>query len=126
MDPAGRPVEPTTWVDVTGQLEIKTRMLACHASQRDWLLAHHGIDEYLESMRGRRRCGAGRSARRRRRPSSSTAATPTPRTISWRRSSRGKVQGRSSGTATERLTGGEQREGLHGLISVSYTARPGA
>jgi hypothetical protein len=25
--------------------------LACHASQRDWLLAHHGIDEYLHSVR---------------------------------------------------------------------------
>jgi hypothetical protein len=26
-------------------------MLACHASQRDWLLKHHGIDHYLEAMR---------------------------------------------------------------------------
>ena len=26
-------------------------MLACHASQREWLRAHHGIDEYLDSMR---------------------------------------------------------------------------
>jgi LmbE family N-acetylglucosaminyl deacetylase len=53
IDPAGRPVEPTTWVDVSSQLEIKTQMLACHASQRDWLLAHHGIDEYLDAMRRR-------------------------------------------------------------------------
>ena len=51
VDPLGRPVEPTTRVDVTGQMEKKTEMLACHASQRDWLLKHHGVDEYLDSMR---------------------------------------------------------------------------
>jgi hypothetical protein len=26
-------------------------MLACHASQREWLRAHHGMDEYLESVK---------------------------------------------------------------------------
>ena len=51
VDPLGHPVEPTTRIDVTGQLPKKTEMLACHASQREWLLAHHGMDEYLESMR---------------------------------------------------------------------------
>lgn len=25
-------------------------MLACHASQRDWLLKQHGIDEYLDAQ----------------------------------------------------------------------------
>src|SRR5436309_2535741 len=33
------------------QIEKKAEMLACHASQRDWLRAHHGMDEYLEAMR---------------------------------------------------------------------------
>jgi LmbE family N-acetylglucosaminyl deacetylase len=51
IDLAGQTVVPTTWVDISEQMEIKTRMLACHASQRDWLLAHHGMDEYLEAMR---------------------------------------------------------------------------
>ncbi len=51
VDPLGRPVEPTTLVDVTAELEKKAEMLACHASQRDWLLAHHGVDEYIDSMR---------------------------------------------------------------------------
>ena len=51
VDPLGRPVEPTTLVDVTDQVEKKTEMLACHASQRDWLLKHHGMDEYLDSMK---------------------------------------------------------------------------
>ena len=51
IDPLGRPVEPTTIVDISAQLEKKRQMLACHASQRDWLLAHHGVDEYLDSMK---------------------------------------------------------------------------
>jgi len=51
VDPLGRLVEPTTLVDITGQLEKKAEMLACHASQRNWLLEHHGMDEYVESMK---------------------------------------------------------------------------
>lgn len=51
IDPLGKPVEPTTIVDISEQLERKTKMLACHASQREWLRAHHGNDEYLDSMR---------------------------------------------------------------------------
>jgi LmbE family N-acetylglucosaminyl deacetylase len=51
VDPLGRQVEPTTLVDIGDQLEKKTEMLACHASQRDWLLKHHGVDEYLDSMK---------------------------------------------------------------------------
>ncbi|HBO42738.1 MAG TPA: PIG-L domain-containing protein [Planctomycetaceae bacterium] len=51
VDPLGVPVAPTTLVDITEQLDRKTEMLAAHASQRDWLRAHHGTDEYLDSMR---------------------------------------------------------------------------
>ncbi|MCR4411049.1 MAG: PIG-L family deacetylase [Thermoguttaceae bacterium] len=51
VDPFGQPVTPTTYVDITAQLDKKAEMLACHASQREWLLAHHGMDEYLEAMR---------------------------------------------------------------------------
>ena len=51
IDPLGNPIVPTTFVDVTEQMPMKTKMLACHASQREWLRAHHGVDEYLESMR---------------------------------------------------------------------------
>ncbi|MHB1557713.1 MAG: PIG-L deacetylase family protein [Isosphaeraceae bacterium] len=35
-------------VDVSELFDTKRRMLACHVSQRDWLLRQHGIDEYLE------------------------------------------------------------------------------
>lgn len=38
------------WVDVTTVFPVKREMLACHASQRDWLLKHHGIDEYLNGQ----------------------------------------------------------------------------
>lgn len=50
-DPTGRLVTPTTLIDITAQLEQKAEMLACHASQRQWLRAHHGMDEYIDSMR---------------------------------------------------------------------------
>jgi len=56
----GRPVEPDVLVDVSSVIEIKKRMLRCHASQREWLLKQHGMDEYVESMlaMGRARASA--------------------------------------------------------------------
>ena len=36
-------------VDVSGVMETKMDMLACHASQREWLRSQHGIDEYMEA-----------------------------------------------------------------------------
>jgi LmbE family N-acetylglucosaminyl deacetylase len=51
IDPLGKPIQPTTWVNIGEQLDKKAEMLACHASQRDWLRAHHGTDEYIDSMR---------------------------------------------------------------------------
>jgi len=48
-DLAGQPVSPTTWVDVSKVHEKKLAMLGCHVSQREWLRAHHGMDEYLEA-----------------------------------------------------------------------------
>ena len=51
IDPLGNEIEPTTIVDISRQMETKTAMLACHASQREWLRAHHQVDEYLDAMR---------------------------------------------------------------------------
>lgn len=53
----GVSVNPTTLVDTSSMIDIKARMLACHASQREWLLLQHGMDEYIETMKtlGRRR-----------------------------------------------------------------------
>lgn len=50
IDRDGRPVPPGFLVDVTPVFDLKRQMLACHASQRDWLLRQHGIDEYLNSQ----------------------------------------------------------------------------
>ena len=62
-------------------------MLACHASQRNWLLRQHGIDEYLEMQAkwGSRR--GPESVSRMRRRFASTAATRIPRIISSARCS---------------------------------------
>lgn len=50
-DPYGRAVEATTHVDISRGIATKTRMLRAHASQRDWLRAQHGVDEYTQAMR---------------------------------------------------------------------------
>lgn len=44
-------VVPTTYVDVSQQIDRKIEMLVCHASQREWLRSHHGMDEYVEAMK---------------------------------------------------------------------------
>ena len=51
MDPLGDLVQPTTWIDISLQMDRKAEMLACHASQREWLRAYHGVDEYIDSMK---------------------------------------------------------------------------
>jgi LmbE family N-acetylglucosaminyl deacetylase len=52
MDPLDSDVgyTPDFVVDVAETFELKRRMLAEHASQRNWLRQHHGIDDYLEQM----------------------------------------------------------------------------
>ena len=50
-DPLGRPLPPAFCVDISKVIETKSQMLACHASQRDWLRKHHGMDHYLNAMR---------------------------------------------------------------------------
>lgn len=50
-DPLRRPVVPDFYVDITGVMELKTQMLACHQSQKDWLDVSQGLDSYLITMR---------------------------------------------------------------------------
>jgi LmbE family N-acetylglucosaminyl deacetylase len=50
LDREGRPAPVDFYVDVTRVFGTKQQMLACHASQRDWLFRQHGIDEYMESQ----------------------------------------------------------------------------
>jgi len=47
----GRPLPLTCSVDVLSVMETKTKMLACHSSQREWLRAIMKCDEYLDLMR---------------------------------------------------------------------------
>ncbi|PHQ34125.1 PIG-L deacetylase family protein [Rhodopirellula bahusiensis] len=50
-DRMGNAITPTTFIDISDQLETKTQMLAHHKSQLEWLRSHNGIDEYLTAMR---------------------------------------------------------------------------
>jgi LmbE family N-acetylglucosaminyl deacetylase len=49
-DRSGRAIPPGFCIDVSRVFALKQQMLACHASQRNWLLRQHGMDEYLESQ----------------------------------------------------------------------------
>jgi LmbE family N-acetylglucosaminyl deacetylase len=50
LDREGNQVRPDFVVDVSEHIERKSEMLAKHASQRDWLKKHHGMDNYIETM----------------------------------------------------------------------------
>lgn len=50
-DIMGKPVMPSMFVNISGEIMVKENMLACHESQRNWLLKHHKMDEYLLAMR---------------------------------------------------------------------------
>ncbi|MFG0286962.1 MAG: PIG-L deacetylase family protein [Rhodopirellula sp. JB044] len=50
-DRLGDCVEPSTYVDISEQIDGKIEMLACHASQSEWLRSHNGISEYLSATR---------------------------------------------------------------------------
>jgi LmbE family N-acetylglucosaminyl deacetylase len=51
IDIFGRPIEPDLIIDITATMALKEKMLGAHASQREWLRAQHGIDEYILSMK---------------------------------------------------------------------------
>jgi LmbE family N-acetylglucosaminyl deacetylase len=50
-DKLGVNIEPGIVVDVSSVMETKEKMLCCHESQRSWLMAHHGMDEYVVMMK---------------------------------------------------------------------------
>lgn len=51
VDYFGNPAIATTFVDITKTMNTKEKMLKAHASQRDWLRAHYGVDEYTAMMK---------------------------------------------------------------------------
>jgi LmbE family N-acetylglucosaminyl deacetylase len=50
-DNFGNEIKPSFIVDISDTLGTKEKMLCCHESQRNWLMQHHGMDEYVESMK---------------------------------------------------------------------------
>jgi LmbE family N-acetylglucosaminyl deacetylase len=50
-DKLGNPVIPAMYVDISTEMDLKERMLACHISQSEWLRTHHQGNEYLLAMR---------------------------------------------------------------------------
>ena len=51
VDIFGSEVRCQFYVDITDVMDRKEQMLACHKSQRNWLLKQHGVDEYINAMR---------------------------------------------------------------------------
>jgi LmbE family N-acetylglucosaminyl deacetylase len=49
-DRDGVPCPPHFAVDISATFEIKRAMLACHESQREWLLKQHDITDYVGDM----------------------------------------------------------------------------
>jgi LmbE family N-acetylglucosaminyl deacetylase len=50
-DRSGIRITPDFGVDITAQFETKAKILAAHASQRNWVMKQHGIDDYMLSMK---------------------------------------------------------------------------
>jgi LmbE family N-acetylglucosaminyl deacetylase len=47
----GEEIPPHFGIDISKVIDQKAAMMACHASQREWLLKHHGMDHYLQALR---------------------------------------------------------------------------
>jgi LmbE family N-acetylglucosaminyl deacetylase len=50
VDIYGNPAPAGIIIDITPVYETKKRMICAHASQRDWLRAHYGVDEYTRML----------------------------------------------------------------------------
>jgi LmbE family N-acetylglucosaminyl deacetylase len=47
-DKFGNLIKPNIYVNIEKVIDIKLQMLSCHASQRNWLMEHHKMDEFTE------------------------------------------------------------------------------
>ena len=50
-DAFGHAIPAGVKVDISSVIESKAQALEAHHSQRAWLLKHHGVDEFVESMK---------------------------------------------------------------------------
>jgi LmbE family N-acetylglucosaminyl deacetylase len=46
-----RPIVPEIFVDVSAVMDMRRKLLACHASQKEWLDKTQGFDSYLTTMK---------------------------------------------------------------------------
>ena len=51
IDRFGQRISPALYVNISSVMETKEQMLAQHDSQRSWLQAQHGMDQYIISMK---------------------------------------------------------------------------
>ena len=51
IDRFGQTIQPEFYVDISSVIGTKEKMLSQHDSQRSWLKAQHGIDQYIISMK---------------------------------------------------------------------------
>lgn len=49
-DKLGAPIQPSVFVDISTEMDMKEKMLACHESQQSWLMAHQD-SEYIQAMK---------------------------------------------------------------------------
>lgn len=47
----GKKINGGVYADISSVIDIKTRMLCCHESQRNWLLEYHGVDQYTATLK---------------------------------------------------------------------------
>jgi len=52
IDAMGNRIHPQFYVNIADTIAQKRELLSWHQSQRDWLRAHHGVDQYLNQMTG--------------------------------------------------------------------------
>lgn len=46
LDKYGNLIQPTIYVNIETEIEMKANMLSCHTSQQKWLKEHHKMNEY--------------------------------------------------------------------------------
>ena len=51
IDRFGQRIQPDFYVDISSVMDTKEEMLSQHESQRSWLQAQHGMDQYILSMK---------------------------------------------------------------------------
>ncbi|MFO0938989.1 MAG: PIG-L deacetylase family protein [Gemmataceae bacterium] len=50
-DVFGKPIPAGIKVDISKVMDLKSKALEAHHSQRAWLLKHHGVDNFVDSMK---------------------------------------------------------------------------